>query len=55
MSASGARVQKRYQRRQQVRVIPGLRCGHWAAFRLALQRLGLQGTANTAFLERPPT
>jgi IS1 family transposase/transposase-like protein len=47
-----ARVQKRYQRRRLVRVVPRLCCGSWAAFRAALQRLGLRGTVNTAFVER---
>ncbi len=42
----------RFRLQDGIRVIPRLCCGTWAAFRAALQRLGLQGTVNTAFVER---
>jgi IS1 family transposase/transposase-like protein len=45
-------VKKHYQRRKLVRVTPVMRLGTEAALKGALQRLGLSGRLNTAFIER---
>jgi IS1 family transposase len=45
-------VQKRYRARRLVRVTPRVLCGTWERIRTTLQRLGLSGTLNTAFVER---
>jgi hypothetical protein len=36
-------VKKVYRRRRLTRVVPGLRCGSWRAFRAALRGLGPSG------------
>jgi hypothetical protein len=45
-------VQKRYRARRLVRVSQRVLCGTWERVRATLQRLGLRGTVNTAFIER---
>lgn len=45
-------VQKSYRRRKLVRVKHVIRLGTGAAFKEALQALGLSGRVNTAFIER---
>jgi IS1 family transposase len=45
-------VKKTYQRRKLVRVKPVMRLGTQADLTIALQRLGLSGRLNTAFIER---
>jgi IS1 family transposase len=45
-------VQKRYRARRLVHATQRVLCGTWEAFRATLQRLGLRGTVNTAFIER---
>ncbi len=45
-------VKKTYQRRKLVRVTPVMRLGTSAALTAGLQRLGLTGQLNTAFIER---
>jgi len=45
-------IKKHYRRRRLVRVTQVLRCGTRAAFKTALQTLGLSGRLNTAFVER---
>jgi IS1 family transposase/transposase-like protein len=45
-------VKKSYRRRKLVRVTPVMRLGTVAALTAALQRLGLSGRLNTAFVER---
>jgi Integrase core domain len=45
-------VKKCYRRRKLVRVTPVMRLGTEAALTIALQRLGLSGRLNTAFIER---
>jgi hypothetical protein len=45
-------VQKQYRRRRLVQVTRRMLCGTGTQFRQALQRLGLSGTLNTAFVER---
>jgi transposase-like protein/IS1 family transposase len=45
-------VKKSYRRRKLVRVTPVMRLGKEAALTAALQRLGLSGRLNTAFVER---
>ena len=45
-------VKKNYRRRKLVRVTPVMRLGTEADLKGALQRLGLSGRLNTAFIER---
>jgi hypothetical protein len=45
-------VEKRYQRRRLVQLSYLMRCGSREALRFTLQRLGLSGRLNTAFVER---
>jgi IS1 family transposase len=45
-------VKKSYRRRKLVRVTPVMRLGTEDALKAALQRLGLSGRLNTAFIER---
>ena len=45
-------VKKTYRRRKVVRVTHVMRCGTRAQLRAALQRLGLSGRLNTAFVDR---
>jgi hypothetical protein len=45
-------VKKSYRKRKLVRVTPVMRLGTEAALTIALQRLGLSGRLNTAFIER---
>jgi IS1 family transposase len=45
-------VQKHYRRRRLRHVTRRLLCGTWTSFHATLQRLGLSGTVNTAFVER---
>jgi transposase InsO family protein len=45
-------VKKSYQRRKLVRVWPVMRLGTSLALKTTLQRLGLSGRLNTAFIER---
>ncbi len=45
-------VKKTYRRRKLVRVKPVMRLGTQADLTIALQRLGLSGRLNTAFIER---
>jgi len=45
-------VKKSYRRRKLVRVSHVMRLGTEAALKAALQRLGLSGRLNTAFIER---
>jgi transposase InsO family protein len=45
-------VKKSYRRRKLVRVTPVMRLGTGAALKVALQKMGLSGRLNTAFIER---